>query len=68
MKRFEYRVVTGSMLAKPPRSLEWRISELAKDGWTVLSCSSASEGCLFWVSPATTVILQREVNNPDVPS
>jgi hypothetical protein len=61
MKRYEYRVITGNMIAKPPRNLQWQIDELAKQGWTVLCCSSASEGSMFYVTPATTVILQREV-------
>lgn len=61
MKRYEYRVITGNIVAKPPANLQWQINELAKDGWMVLCCSSASEGSLFYVTPATTVILQREV-------
>jgi hypothetical protein len=43
-----------------PASLEKQLNLLADEGWEVITCSTASAGSLFYVSPYATVILRRE--------
>ncbi len=40
-------------------SFEKNLNKLAKEGWEVISCSTSSEGNLFWLSPKATVLLRR---------
>lgn len=74
MAQYEYKVLYGSPTGhslmpwasqevrdKVGRgSFEKQLNLLAADGWEVISCSTASYGCLLFFSPYATVILRKE--------
>jgi hypothetical protein len=41
-------------------SFERKLNALAAEGWEVISCSTASRGNFFWISPQATVVLRRD--------
>ena len=66
MKRYEYKVISmrpSLMAAAPgPGHFESALNHLAKDGWTVVSCSTVSAGSIFRMYPVATAVLQRELD------
>ena len=40
-------------------SFEKKLNQLAGDGWEVISCNTASEGPLIWLTVTATVVLRR---------
>ncbi len=54
MPKYEYKILHG----KPLEIFEKQLNDLAKDGWVVISCSTAAS---FWTVPMATVVLQRPI-------
>ena len=77
MPKYEYRILHGkasgtllfpwaSQKSKDligPGSFEKKLNDLARDGWVVISCSTAALGSFLWVTPMATVVLQRRSMN-----